>query len=216
MAIVGFACIYIILAVMLGYLLTSNTGLDIIKKTGFDTAKPELAFKNISARTINNITISVIEGSGKKTEIMKIQKTGPGEEMPINLPPLLNFPAANLVAESPFYQAQAKFFSLAGTKTGLNYEIKFPTFVFANNTFKFELVACNGFEAIKKVSVQPVFDKKFFDGETKTNTIVVPQKECAKTDYTLTPKKTGQTTILFNIEVENNKDQISKTIEVMS
>ena len=147
---------------------------------------------------------------------MKIPKAQPSQEVPIDQSPLLNFPTANLVAEAPFYHAQSKFFSLAGAKTGLNYKINFPAIVFANNNFKFELVTCNDFETIKKVSVQPVFDKKFFDGETETGNIAVPPKECAKTEYSLIPKKTGQTTILFNIEVENNKDQISQKIEIMS
>jgi len=60
------------------------------------------------------------------------------------------------------------------------------------------------------------FDKSFFDEKTGTNNMSVPPKECAKTEYSLTPKKAGQTTILFNIEVENNKDQISQKIEVKS
>ena len=150
-----------------------------------------------------------------KIEIMKIPKAEPGQEVPINMPLLLDFPV-NLVAEAPFYHAQAKFFSLAGAKTGFNYKINFPSIVFANNNFKFELAACNDFDTVKKVSVQPVFDKSFFDEKTGTNNMSVPPKECAKTEYSLTPKKAGQTTILFNIEVENNKDQISQKIEVKS
>ncbi|MBI2598203.1 MAG: hypothetical protein HYW50_03335, partial [Candidatus Diapherotrites archaeon] len=133
----------------------------------------------------------------------------------IDLKPLENFEEAVLAVEAPFYSPVTKLFVLAEKKLGLTYNFNYPSVIFSQTTFNFGLQACNELDMVRKVFVEIELDEEFLNSDKKFSQLTIPQKSCERTTYLLTPKKSGKTSVLFNIVVENNKETKSNTIEIV-
>ncbi len=210
-----FLCIYLVLAALLAWIGLFNSGLEIIEKPSTLGAGKNIFFKNNSHRIINNIAISAIDESGQKTLLMNIPRAAPQQEIEIEPSKLQEISQALIVSEAFFYSSFSKPFTQGIGKRGLTYSLRLPSIIFLENQFSFEIETCNSLAKERNISLQTIVAQEFFKEQIPQKQITVPPNGCKTEQFSLTAQKTGQTTIIFNIEVENSTEQIPKTLEIV-
>lgn len=212
---VFFIGIYVIFGGIFLYLLFFNTGIAIIEELDPDTGIKHLYIENQSKRTIFNISVAYRAlGTDDIVEITDLNKLRSGKRYEI----IYDFPSGienvEIIASAPFHQTIAKSIVLRFGETGLKYNFKIPNKIFVNNQFTLGFEICNDADADKVALVEESHTEGFFEEGTYAKSLNIEANSCKDIEYYLTPKKTGQTTIYFKVNVQNISDNRNITITV--
>ena len=212
-AIVYFTAIFFVFIGALIYLMIFNTGLKIEENIDDLSMQKKVFITNDSAKTIKNVSISYLEGT-KKVKILGINRLKPNQTAEI----VYSFPSgvekATLIAEAPFYQTVSKEIAIGKPSTGMRYSIKSPQQIFEGAKFKVSLQICNPSTIEKQALVEEKHSPDFFSEGMITASVKIDADSCRNTDYELTPKAKGSTTIYFNINVQGISDEQNVTLNV--
>lgn len=211
--IIFFGLIYLIFGAFMLYLLFFNTGLDIVAETSEKEIKVFL--QNNSVHLIRDINVLLERENGETLLIDSIKALKPREKIQVQLPSIEK-EKVTIIAIAPFHARISKDISIERTKGAkLNFEIAMQSTAFVEIQTSIALKVCNQGDTINDLKIVEVHSPDFFEEQAKTDTVAIPENECKKIDYALTPKKTGQTTIYFKFTALNVNQELERSITIM-
>jgi hypothetical protein len=210
---IAFLGIYLLFGIILIYLLVFNAGLNIKEEIIQGTSRKEVFLTNETQRIIKNASV-YFEHNNERVEILSVKELAPGEKIPINYDFPKELSQIELYAQAPFYATIKKPVLLQFGGSGLSYRIYSPAEIIKNAKFNMSFEVCNDNNVSKEVLVEQTHNEEFLENGFITQNLSLAPDECQRVNYYFIARKTGETTIYFNVKADDITDKEQATIMV--
>lgn len=213
----AFVIAYLFSAAALVYLLYFNFGLAVEGKTNLETGSVEIIVKNNSIHLISGIKVYYLNNSGIEEKVEEIESLSPKQEKQLNVSRQHAVDGViTLIARASHHLSVSKQVKIEELGSGdLSVEVQAPAKAFKNSDFAVMLTTCNLGMPSNSIKVEVVSDNEFFASSQEEKTVPVEIGKCRELKYTFNSKKTGKTTIYFNITVGEVNKRVEKIVEII-
>ena len=206
-----FLTIYIIFAVVIVYLFLFNSGLEIVEEFNEEEFRKDVYVFNNTQRIIHNVSVKHKIGN-QEIDLNSFRFLLPQEKKLIPLDDLRSNQVTLLVG-APFHVTIEQLIVLRAAGETL-LKTSFPSTILFGQAFNFTMEVCNNSGREDQFKIEEKHDPSVFSEPTRTDTLTIEDRNCAKVEYSLLPIQKGETTIYFNVDSSNTTDKVEQEITV--
>ncbi|GEM_PF-2062991 len=207
-----FCLIFAVFAALLFYLAFFNAGLEISMETNENQVK--FFLQNNSMHLIRDSLVSIKRANGETQPLVQIAELNPKEKIELNMP-FIEKEQIKIIASAPFHVTISREASIERSMSAkLRIEVTLKDSVPVGTGFTASLRVCNDAATIDNLKIAEVHIADFFEEAPKVQLISLPEGECRRIDFRLTPKKAGETTIYFKLQAINISQEMERAIAI--